>query len=320
MRYGMKHESPTTAWSQCAPRNGRCRRSLMKTMDAYETPWISIPVPDRWTIGRQREWIFLRSEQHPEDYLKLMPLQKETGPAGQKDIEELARSSDFDEPEKTDITLGEWTGLAIRVRSDGKIQDRILLRSGQHMLCGTIVAQQLDRMRTESFKIIEGIHTKEANNAMQLAPRTVGANNNMFKNIMRAAVVLGVGLACIAVYAWRQYRKVPAEESLVITEGAVQSAETQDGIVSFYLSGDPTRCFLYPGFYPRAADAAAKIGADVVTWQAPSSRTLWRMEVNGFELLSYEGAVRARGRAACMLWPAVVYLHSLRSCVQSFLE
>ena len=148
----------------------------MKTMDRFNTLWFSIPVPDRWTIGREREWIFIRPCREPSVSIKIMPVRKEVPPATDVDVEDYAKSSEPFILERQSVVCGKFTGVVLRVNRNGTVEDRLILKTGEYMLLGHLVGPDLDTLRKNAMEIIDGIRI---NNAEQFGGSSDNCSNSI---------------------------------------------------------------------------------------------------------------------------------------------
>jgi len=140
----------------------------MNNLDTYETPWLSIPVPRCWTVGRQRGWIWLRCEASGTGSMKIQSTSAESL-ATDEDVRRYAASSQGREEERLTLELGEYTGLRIMCRPHG--EERLILRSGRYLLFVHLLSDDLDSFRPLAFDLLRDIKTKEGQPAPPANPR-----------------------------------------------------------------------------------------------------------------------------------------------------
>lgn len=139
----------------------------MKPKCTYETPWLSIAVPNGWMIGRKREWIHLRAPEHPEAEIKIQPTAKATDDASCDDM-----NMPFWEqysPVIREVTVGQFAGRILRLdRGDGP-ESRFAFWSGPFLLHGAITGcKDLDELEADVLRIIEQTETKPDNKSIHL--------------------------------------------------------------------------------------------------------------------------------------------------------
>ena len=96
-----------------------------------------------------------------------MKLQITTGvnPATEDDVERFASSSRESEVARSEVNLGEFTGVVVTLNREKLHEERIIARSKKFLLFSHISADNLEVFRDQAFPIIAGMRTKEANTA-----------------------------------------------------------------------------------------------------------------------------------------------------------